>query len=45
MAQWGGKNFIKLQKFARNRNKNWQDLDTQIDFLLSSIDNDVMQGL
>lgn len=45
MAQWGGKNFIKLQKFARNRNKNWKDLDTQIDFLLSSIDNDVMQGL
>ena len=45
MAQWGGGNFVRLQNFARNRNKHWQDLDTQIDFLLQSIDNDTMQGL
>ena len=45
IAQWHKGNFVKLQNFARNRNKSWEDLDTQIDFLISTIDKDVMQRL
>ena len=45
IAQWHKGNFIKLQNYAKSRNKSWKDLDTQIDFLISTISNDIKDRL
>lgn len=33
IAQWHGPRFRQLKMFANRRNKDWKDLDTQLDFL------------
>lgn len=33
LAQWGGPRFAALQTFAKSRNKPWQDMQTQLDFV------------
>lgn len=45
IAQWNGINFSKLKEHANSKGKQWNDLDLQIDFLLSSIDNNVKDKL
>lgn len=45
IAQWNGSNFSKLKAYAKERGKSWKDLDLQIDFLNSTIDNDVNNRL
>lgn len=45
IAQWNGSNFSKLKVYAKERGKSWKDLDLQIDFLNSTIDNDVNNRL
>ena len=34
LAQWEGPRWVALQKFAKDRNKPWTDMQTQLDFLM-----------
>lgn len=45
LAGWRGSNFSRLKQFAKDRGKSWTDIDSQLDFLMSSIDNDVRNRL
>ena len=45
LAGWRGSNFSKLKQFAKNRGKSWTDIDSQLDFLVSSIDSSVRDKL
>lgn len=45
LAGWRGENFTKLKKLAQSRGKHWTDLDTQLDYLVSTIPGDVTNRL
>lgn len=45
IAGFRGSNFSALKNFANSRGKSWKDMDTQIDYLLSTINKDVANGL
>lgn len=34
LAQWEGPRWVALQKFAKDRNKPWTDMQTQLDFIM-----------
>lgn len=40
LAQWKDDRYIKLRNFASSKNKSWEDLDIQLDYLVQSIDSD-----
>ena len=45
LAGWRGPEFSKLKAYASSQGKSWKDLDTQLDFLISSISPDVRDRL
>ena len=45
LAGWRGENFSKLKAFANSQGKSWKDIDSQLDFLTSSISSDVKDKL
>lgn len=45
IAGFRGENFSKLKVFAKNRGKSWKDMDTQLDYLLSTLGNTVKDKL
>ena len=40
LGQWRGDRFEKLKNFAKNRGETWNNLDTQVDYLLYELQND-----
>lgn len=45
IAGFRGSNLTALKQFAKNRGKSWGDLDTQLDYILSTISPDVKNRL
>lgn len=45
LAGWRGSNFSRLKQFANSQGKSWTDIDSQLDFLTSSINNDIRDRL
>ena len=45
LAQWRGNRGIGLINFAKNQKKIWTNLDTQLDYLVSTIDDDLKTKL
>ena len=45
LAGWRGESFTKLKKLAQSRGKHWTDLDTQLDYLVSTIPSDISNRL
>jgi hypothetical protein len=37
LAQWGGGRFAALQEFAASKNKPWQDLQTQLEYVMHEL--------
>ena len=40
LGQWRGERFTKLKQFAKNQGKTWNNLDTQVDFLIHELSTD-----
>ena len=45
LAGFRGENFSKLKAYAKNKGKSWKDIDTQLDYILSTIGNTVKDKL
>ena len=45
IAGFRGENFSKLKAFANSKGKSWKDMDTQLDYLISTIGNGVRDKL
>lgn len=45
LGGWRGSAFSRLKSFANSQGKSWKDIDSQIDYLVSTINEDVRQRL